>query len=162
GGADSTKLTDNNIGVVANGTDGLEVKLAKDVNLGSDGSVTAGNTSLNNSGLTTTDSSGNTATLTGSGTSIQGKDGSSASYVLAGTTLKDTSGNTNSTTPTGSTVTDKTGNSSETTAAGTTVTAKDANGNTTGQTTYGSDGFSIKDGPSVSKDGVNAANTVIS
>lgn len=41
GGA--TNLTENNIGVIANATnDGLEVRLAKDVNLGADGSVTAG------------------------------------------------------------------------------------------------------------------------
>ncbi|HDL5698994.1 TPA: YadA-like family protein [Mannheimia haemolytica] len=45
------KLSDNNIGVV-NTNDGLVVKLSKDVNLTKDGSVTIGNTTLNDSGLT--------------------------------------------------------------------------------------------------------------
>ena len=55
GGADETTLTDNNIGVVYdNATDGLKVKLAKDVNLTSNGSVTIGNTTLNNNGFTIT------------------------------------------------------------------------------------------------------------
>ncbi|WP_162099160.1 ESPR-type extended signal peptide-containing protein [Veillonella sp. R32] len=39
GGADVTKLTDNNIGVVADQTEGLTIKLAKDIDL-ADGSVT--------------------------------------------------------------------------------------------------------------------------
>ncbi|HDL1297213.1 TPA: hypothetical protein PWY77_002483, partial [Mannheimia haemolytica] len=51
GGADLTKLADNNIGVV-NTNNGLVVKLSKDVNLTKDGSVTIGNTTLNDSGLT--------------------------------------------------------------------------------------------------------------
>ena len=55
GGADETTLTDNNIGVVYDKvTDGLKVKLAKDVNLTSNGSVTIGNTTLNNNGFTIT------------------------------------------------------------------------------------------------------------
>ncbi|HHW7570637.1 TPA: YadA-like family protein [Mannheimia haemolytica] len=53
GGADLTKLADNNIGVV-NTNNGLVVKLSKDVNLTKDGSVTIGNTTLNDSGLTIT------------------------------------------------------------------------------------------------------------
>ncbi|STO63765.1 trimeric autotransporter adhesin [Haemophilus parahaemolyticus] len=55
GGADETTLTDNNIGVVYDkAIDGLKVKLAKDVNLTSNGSVTIGNTTLNNNGFTIT------------------------------------------------------------------------------------------------------------
>ena len=55
GGANETTLTDNNIGVVYDkATDGLKVKLAKDVNLTSNGSVTIGNTTLNNNGFTIT------------------------------------------------------------------------------------------------------------
>ena len=50
GVADTSKLSDNNIGVVSNGTDTLNVKLAKTLT-GLD-SVTAGNTSINNGGLT--------------------------------------------------------------------------------------------------------------
>ena len=53
GGADKDKLTDNNIGV--NNENGkLKVQLAKDVNLTQDGSVTIGDTALNNGGLTIT------------------------------------------------------------------------------------------------------------
>ena len=55
GGADETTLTDNNIGVVYDkATDGLKVKLAKDVNLTTNGSVVIGNTTLNNNGFTIT------------------------------------------------------------------------------------------------------------
>ena len=49
GVTDTSKLTDNNIGVVSNGTDTLTVKLAKTMS-GLD-SVTAGNTTINNNGL---------------------------------------------------------------------------------------------------------------
>ena len=50
GVTDPTKLSDNNIGVVSNGSDTLNVKLAKTLT-GLD-SVTAGNTTINNGGLT--------------------------------------------------------------------------------------------------------------
>ena len=49
GVTDISKLTDGNIGVVSNGTDTLNIKLAKDVKVDS---VTAGNTVINNNGLT--------------------------------------------------------------------------------------------------------------
>lgn len=62
GTTDTNKLTDNNIGVVSDGTGTLTVKLNKDVNLGTDGSlttgavtattVTTGNSQLDNTGLT--------------------------------------------------------------------------------------------------------------
>ena len=48
GGADATKLSDGNIGVVANGQDKLEIKLAKDINVDS---VKAGDTVLNKDGV---------------------------------------------------------------------------------------------------------------
>ncbi|AHG78830.1 autotransporter/adhesin [Mannheimia varigena USDA-ARS-USMARC-1388] len=51
GGADLTKLADNNIGVV-NTNDGLVVKLSKDVNLTETGSVTVGGTTVNKDGIT--------------------------------------------------------------------------------------------------------------
>ncbi|PZP58170.1 MAG: adhesin [Pseudoxanthomonas spadix] len=53
GGATGT-LTDNNIGVVSDGTDTLTVKLAENVDLGANGSLTTGNTTINNNGLTIT------------------------------------------------------------------------------------------------------------
>ena len=49
GVADTSKLTDGNIGVVSNGTDTLNIKLAKNVKVDS---VTTGNTVINNNGLT--------------------------------------------------------------------------------------------------------------
>ena len=53
GGADSSKLTDNNIGVNADGGK-LKVQLAKDIDLTKDGSVKIGDTTVNNDGLTIT------------------------------------------------------------------------------------------------------------
>ncbi|WP_314359291.1 ESPR-type extended signal peptide-containing protein [uncultured Veillonella sp.] len=53
GGADSTKLTENNIGV--NNVDGkLKVQLAQNINLTPAGSLTIGDTMINNGGLTIT------------------------------------------------------------------------------------------------------------
>ena len=50
GGA--TKLTENNIGVVADDDGNLNVKLAENIALGADGSFTIGNTLINQSGFT--------------------------------------------------------------------------------------------------------------
>ena len=61
GGADQDKLTENNIGVVSKEIKDeageiidhkLVVKLAKNLDLGKDGSITTGNTVINNNGLT--------------------------------------------------------------------------------------------------------------
>ena len=49
GVTDTTKLSDDNIGVVADGTDKLAIKLAKDIKVDS---VKAGDTTINNDGLT--------------------------------------------------------------------------------------------------------------
>ena len=49
GVADASKLTDGNIGVVSDGTDTLNIKMAKNVKVDS---VTTGNTVINNNGLT--------------------------------------------------------------------------------------------------------------
>ena len=72
GGADSTKLTDNNIGVNADNDGKLKVQLAKDVNLTKDGSLTIGDTKVNNDGITITKPAAGTdpaktVTLTGDG-----------------------------------------------------------------------------------------------
>ncbi|MFU2048354.1 YadA-like family protein [Avibacterium gallinarum] len=59
GGADESKLTEKNIGVVSDGSDTLTVKLSKDIDLGSDGSVTMGDTKINNAdGITISNSNG--------------------------------------------------------------------------------------------------------
>ncbi len=61
----------NNIGVVSDGAGTLTVKLAKNVNLGADGSITTGNTTVNNNGITiaapTPTDPNNTVSLTASG-----------------------------------------------------------------------------------------------
>ena len=64
GGADTTKLTDNNIGVVSDGKDTLTVKLNKNVNLGTDGSLTTGTVSATTvtTGSSTLDTNGLTIT----------------------------------------------------------------------------------------------------
>ena len=50
---DESKLaTEDNIGVVSDGKKNLKVRLAKNVNLGPDGSVTTGDTTINNDGMT--------------------------------------------------------------------------------------------------------------
>ncbi|WP_201784352.1 ESPR-type extended signal peptide-containing protein [Megasphaera sp. DJF_B143] len=70
GGADTTKLTDGNIGVVKNAAgDGLDIKLSSE--LTGLTSVTTGNSTLNNEGLTVNNSSGSAGTtVTGSGIKI--------------------------------------------------------------------------------------------
>lgn len=55
GGATTGLSDNNNIGVVSDGKGTLTVKLNKNVNLGTDGSLTTGNSTLNNTGLTITD-----------------------------------------------------------------------------------------------------------
>ena len=66
GGADATKLTENNIGV--NNVNGqLKVQLAQNIDLGKDGSVAMGNTVINNGGVTITPETGSPVSLTGTG-----------------------------------------------------------------------------------------------
>ena len=66
GGA--TTSTENNIQTIANTDGSIAVKLAKDINLGNDGSLTAGNTKVDNTGvtITNTDPTKNVS-LTGAG-----------------------------------------------------------------------------------------------
>lgn len=70
GGADTTKLTDGNIGVVKNADgDGLDIKLSSE--LTGLTSVTTGNSTLNSDGLTVNNSDGQAGTtITGSGIKI--------------------------------------------------------------------------------------------
>ena len=68
--ATSAVLTDGNIGVVSDGTDTLLVKLARNINLGTNGSVTTGNTKISNSGLTSKDAAGNKTIVNSSGVSF--------------------------------------------------------------------------------------------
>lgn len=67
GGADKSKLTSkDNIGVNSTDDGKLKVQLAKNLDLDADGSVTTGNTVVNNSGLTITNN-GKTVSLTDGG-----------------------------------------------------------------------------------------------
>uniref|UniRef100_UPI001917B08D YadA-like family protein n=1 Tax=Psychrobacter immobilis TaxID=498 RepID=UPI001917B08D len=56
-----------NISVTANGDDTLTVKLDKDINLGNTGSVTTGNTQVNNAGVTLYNGDNNQVALTNNG-----------------------------------------------------------------------------------------------
>jgi len=98
GGATGT-LTDGNIGVVANGSDTLQLKLAKDVNLTSAGSLTVRTTKLTDGKVEIKDSSNNsnvstsTNTVMTAGTSTNTIDANSITLknatnnvVLSGTT----------------------------------------------------------------------------
>ena len=69
--ATSAVLIDGNIGVVSNGTDTLLIKLARNIDLGTAGSVTMGNTVISNDGLTSKDTAGNTTVVNGSGVSFK-------------------------------------------------------------------------------------------
>ena len=69
--ATSAVLTDGNIGVVSDGTDTLLIKLARNIDLGTNGSVTTGNTKISNAGLTSKDAAGNTTVVNGSGVSFK-------------------------------------------------------------------------------------------
>lgn len=154
---DETKLTNNNIGVVSNGSDTLTVKLAKDIDLGKDGSITIGNSTLDDSGLTIKDENGNEGKYGADGTKLTDKDGNTNTSNASGNTITDKDGNSNTSTAGGNTITDKDGNTNTSTAGGTTVsdkdgnstfitpegvTAKDSNGNST---TMGPDGIEMKD-----------------
>ncbi|WP_386687099.1 YadA-like family protein [Lonepinella sp. MS14437] len=88
---DESKLSDNNLGVVSDNTNNtLMVKLAKDLNLTSDGSVTMGDTLLNSTGLTIT----NGPSVTNNGIQAGNKQITNVSSGLGGTALKDASGDT--------------------------------------------------------------------
>ncbi|MCW9699670.1 YadA-like family protein [Avibacterium sp. 20-129] len=81
GVTDETKLTDNNIGVVSDGKDTLTVKLAKDVNLGENGSLTVGNTNVNNEGVATPKvTTGSTVMEDGKITGLTARDPSASDY----------------------------------------------------------------------------------
>jgi autotransporter adhesin len=63
GGAGSSPLSEGNIGVVANGSDALAIKLAQNVDLGSSGSISIGNARVNNGGFSVSDLGGNVTTV---------------------------------------------------------------------------------------------------
>ncbi|MCW9718802.1 YadA-like family protein [Avibacterium sp. 21-599] len=93
GQTNESKLTDNNIGVVSNGTDTLTVKLAKNIDLGQDGSVTTGATVVNKDGvkITATDPN-NTVSLTNQGLSNGGNQITNVASGLSGGDLASATG----------------------------------------------------------------------
>ena len=187
GVTDAAKLSDGNIGVVADGTDKLEIKLAKDIKVDS---VKAGDTTINNDGLTVTggpsvtkngiDAAGNKITNVEAGTDdkdavnvsqlknvekVANKgwnltaNGTNSSNVAPGETvdLNNTDGNIQITK--NATDDNVTFNLNKTIN----VTNVNAAGNVTvGDTVLNTDGLTIKDGPSVTKSGIDAADKKIS
>ena len=111
GVTDTTKLSDNNIGVVSDGSGTLNVKLAKDLKDLTSATYkdTAGNTTTVTGGTTTiADASGNTQTLSPTKSEIKDNAGVSTVTTKDGVTAKDGSGNTTSLTKGGLSTTDGT------------------------------------------------------
>lgn len=189
--SDTTKLTDvDNIGVVSDGSDTLKVRLAKNLNLGNDGSVTTGKTKVDNSGVTITGSAADSTknvSLTNSGLNNGGNKITNVGRGEAGTdavnvdqlnevkqvaqqhtTVKDdgknikVTGGTNADGGKEYTVALKPkvdlGQDGSLTVGQTKV---DNNGVTVGDTSVTKDGLKIKDGPSVTKDGIDAGSKQI-
>ena len=187
GVTDAAKLSDGNIGVVADGTDKLDIKLAKDIKVDS---VKAGDTIINNDGLTVNRGPSVTKSginagdkkITGVKAGTDDKDavnvsqlkdvekvakkgwnltanGSNSSNVAPGETvdLNNTDGNIQITK--NATDDNVTFNLNKTIN----VTNVNAAGNVTaGDTVLNTNGLTIVDGPSVTKSGVNAGNKKIS
>lgn len=186
GVTDAAKLSDGNIGVVADGTDKLEIKLAKDIKVDS---VKAGDTTINTDGLTiaggpsvTKDgiNAGNKK-ITGVAAGTDDTDavnvsqlkdvakvankgwnltanGENSSNVAPGETVDLNNDDGNIVITKNATDDNVTFNLNKTIN----VTNVNATGNVTvGDTVLNTDGLSIKDGPSVTKDGVNAGNKSI-
>lgn len=187
GVTDETKLSDGNIGVVANGNDKLEIKLAKDIKVNS---VKAGDTTINTDGLKIAggpsvtksgiDAAGNKITNVEAGTDdkdavnfSQLKDvekvankgwnltanGENSSNVAPGETvdLNNTDGNIK--------ITKNAADDNVTFNLNETINVTNVNaaGNVTvGDTVLNTDGLNIKDGPSVTKSGIDAAGKKIS
>ncbi|RDE77157.1 YadA-like family protein [Haemophilus parainfluenzae] len=187
GETDAAKLSDGNIGVVADGNDKLEIKLAKDIKVDS---VKAGDTTINTDGLKIAggpsvtksgiDAAGNKITNVEAGTDdkdavnfSQLKDvekvankgwnltanGENSSNVAPGETvdLNNTDGNIK--------ITKNAADDNVTFNLNETINVTNVNaaGNVTvGDTVLNTDGLNIKDGPSVTKSGIDAAGKKIS
>ena len=178
GVTDTTKLSDNNIGVVSDGAGTLNVKLAKDL-VGLNSSTytdAAGNTTTVTGGTTTiSDAAGNTQTLAPTKSEIKDNTGVSTVTTKDGVTAKDAAGNTTALTNSGVSTTDGTGNTTALTNGG--VSTTDGAGNTTAltkgglsttdgtnTTTVTPNGLTATDGTNTVKvngSGIDAGNTEI-
>ena len=178
GVTDTTKLSDNNIGVVSDGAGTLNVKLAKDL-LGLNSATytdAAGNTTTVTGGTTTiSDAAGNTQTLAPTKSEIKDNTGVSTVTTKDGVTAKDATGNTTALTNSGVSTTDAAGNTTALTNGG--VSTTDGAGNTTAltkgglstidgtnTTTVTPNGLTATDGTNTVKvngSGIDAGNTEI-
>ncbi len=83
---------DGNINITRDGTD-LAFNLNKDIDLGADGSLTTGNTVVNNDGLTVEDSAGNKTSTTAAGTTVSNAAGDTTTVGAGSITVADAAGN---------------------------------------------------------------------
>ena len=178
GVTDTTKLSDNNIGVVSDGAGTLNVKLAKDLVGLNSATYTdaAGNTTTVTGGTTTiSDAAGNTQTLAPTKSEIKDNNGVSTVTTKDGVTATDAAGNTTALTNGGVSTTDAAGNTTALTNGG--VSTTDGAGNTTAltkgglsttdgtnTTTVTPNGLTATDGTNTVKvngSGIDAGNTEI-
>ena len=144
GVTDTTKLSDNNIGVVSDGSGTLNVKLAKDLK-----DLTS---------ATYKDTAGNTTTVTGGTTTIADASGNTQTLSPTKSEIKDNAGVSTVTTKDGVTAKDGSGNSTALTKGGLSTTA----GKNT--TTVAPTGMTVTDGTNTVKvegSGIDAGNTEI-
>ena len=161
GVTDTTKLSDNNIGVVSDGAGTLNVKLAKDL-IGLNSATytdAAGNTTTVTGGTTTiTDAAGNTQTLAPTKSEIKDNAGVSTVTTKDGVTATDAAGNTTALTNGGVSTTDGAGNTTALTKGGLSTT------DGTNTTTVTPNGLTTTDGThtiKVNGSGIDAGNTEI-
>ena len=161
GVTDTTKLSDNNIGVVSDGAGTLNVKLAKDLVGLNSATYTdaAGNTTTVTGGTTTiSDAAGNTQTLAPTKSEIKDNAGVSTVTTKDGVTAKDAAGNTTALTNGGVSTTDGAGNTTALTKGGLSTT------DGTNTTTVTPNGLTATDGTNTVKvngSGIDAGNTEI-
>ena len=161
GVTDTTKLSDNNIGVVSDGAGTLNVKLAKDLVGLNSATYTdaAGNTTTVTGGTTTiSDAAGNTQTLAPTKSEIKDNTGVSTVTTKDGVTAKDAAGNTTALTNGGVSTTDGAGNTTALTKGGLSTT------DGTNTTTVTANGLTATDGTNTVKvngSGIDAGNTEI-
>ena len=161
GVTDTTKLSDNNIGVVSDGAGTLNVKLAKDL-IGLNSATytdAAGNTTTVTGGTTTiADAAGNTQTLAPTKSEIKDAAGVSTVTTKDGVTATDAAGNTTALTNGGVSTTDGVGNTTALTKGGLSTT------DGTNTTTVTPNGLTATDGTNTVKvngSGIDAGNTEI-
>ncbi len=123
------------------GSTNYQVATADDLDVTS---VTAGNSTLSNSGLAINDGTGNTTAVTASGTTVTNADGDTTALTASGTTVTNAAGDSTSYGANGFTASDNAGNSTVV--------------NQTGVSFTNSDGAT---GPSITAGGINAGGTVI-